>query len=89
MTHLKAMLIDEKYLVIGSCNFDYFSYRFEKETVAVVTDRQVIATFIDNVIRLDDNCCRKVENPKKTLSGYIYNLEIRAVGRLVGWFNRS
>jgi len=89
MTHLKAMLIDEKNLVIGSCNFDYFSYRFEQETVAVITDRQVIATFIDNVICRDDSCCRKVENPKKTLSGYIYNLEIRAVGRLVGWFNRS
>jgi len=89
MTHLKAMLIDEKYLIIGSCNFDYFSYRFEQETVAVITDQQIIKTFIDNVICFDSSCCRKVEKPKKTISGFLYNLEIRAVGWLVGLFNRG
>ena len=88
MTHLKAMLIDEKYLIIGSCNFDYFSYHFEQETVAVITDRHLIATFIDNVIGRDNSLCRQVAHPKKTLSGYLHNAEIRAVGWLVGLFNR-
>src|SRR5207248_9706123 len=31
MTHLKAMLIDDQYLIAGSSNFDYLSYRLYQE----------------------------------------------------------
>ena len=50
MSHLKAMLIDDQYLIAGSSNFDYLSYRMYQETVAVITDRGVIAEFRDRVM---------------------------------------
>lgn len=45
MSHLKAMLLDDQYLVAGSSNFDYFSYRIHQEILAVVTMPGVIAEF--------------------------------------------
>ncbi|PYS68419.1 MAG: phosphatidylserine/phosphatidylglycerophosphate/cardiolipin synthase family protein, partial [Acidobacteria bacterium] len=35
MTHLKALLIDDHYLVAGSSNFDYLSYRLYQEVLAI------------------------------------------------------
>jgi cardiolipin synthase len=87
MTHLKAMLIDDRRLIIGSSNFDYFSYRFEQETVAVITDDDIIAAFIENVVNFDEGCCRKIDRPRKTPSGYLRYLEVHAVAALAGWFN--
>ncbi len=82
MTHLKAMLIDQKYLIIGSTNFDYFSYRFHQETMAIITDKRIISEFIEQVIDEDDRHCRRVTNPKKSLNGYLRNLQINIVCRL-------
>lgn len=53
MSHLKAMLIDDKYLVAGSSNFDYFSYRIYQEIVAIFTDAQLIADFRERVLLPD------------------------------------
>jgi cardiolipin synthase len=50
MSHLKAMLIDDQYLIAGSSNFDYLSYRMYQETVAVISDRRVIAEFRERVM---------------------------------------
>jgi cardiolipin synthase len=53
MTHLKAMLIDGQYLVAGSSNFDYLSYRLYQEIVAIITDPKVIADFRERVMLPD------------------------------------
>ena len=53
MSHLKAMLIDDRYLIAGSSNFDYFSYRVHQEILAVFTDPRLIADFRSRVIRPD------------------------------------
>jgi len=53
MTHLKAMLIDNKYLVAGSSNFDYLSYRLYQEIVAVITDANLIEDFRARVLLPD------------------------------------
>ena len=53
MTHLKAMLIDDQYLVAGSSNFDYLSYRLYQEIVAIITDASVIADFRERVLLPD------------------------------------
>jgi cardiolipin synthase len=53
MTHLKAMLIDGRYLIVGSSNFDDFSYRRHQELIAVATDRAVIADFEERVVKHD------------------------------------
>ncbi len=53
MSHLKAMLIDGKYLVAGSSNFDYFSYRIYQEVVAIFTGAPLIADFRARVMLPD------------------------------------
>lgn len=45
MSHLKAMLIDDQWLIAGSSNFDYLSYRLHQELIAVISIPEVIADF--------------------------------------------
>jgi len=53
MSHLKAMLIDDDYLVAGSSNFDYLSYRLYQEIIAIFTDPDLIDDFRDRVMLPD------------------------------------
>ena len=53
MSHLKALLIDDQYLIAGSSNFDYLSYRLYQEIVAVFTDPQLISDFRERVVLPD------------------------------------
>ena len=53
MTHLKAMLIDDQYLIAGSSNFDYLSYRLYQEIVAIITNAGTIADFRERVMLPD------------------------------------
>jgi cardiolipin synthase A/B len=50
MSHLKAMLIDDQSLIVGSSNFDFLSYRIYEEIVAVITDPGVITSFREQVM---------------------------------------
>jgi cardiolipin synthase len=45
MTHMKALLVDDEALCLGSANFDIWSYHFQSEYLALVTDLSVIADF--------------------------------------------
>lgn len=42
MTHVKAALVDDTALVLGSSNFDFVSYRLSSEYVAVLRDESLI-----------------------------------------------
>src|SRR5437667_760639 len=53
MSHLKAMLVDDKYLIAGSSNFDYLSYRLYQEIIGFFTDAQVIKEFRERVMLPD------------------------------------
>ncbi len=53
MSHLKAMLIDDTYLIAGSSNFDYLSYRLYQEIVGIFTDARVIKEFRERVMLPD------------------------------------
>ena len=53
MSHLKAMLVDDRYLIAGSSNFDLLSYRIYQEILAIITDPEVIATFRKKVLSED------------------------------------
>ncbi|HVS81061.1 MAG TPA: phosphatidylserine/phosphatidylglycerophosphate/cardiolipin synthase family protein [Pyrinomonadaceae bacterium] len=53
MSHLKAMLIDDEFLIAGSSNFDYLSYRLYQEVVGVITAQEVIAEFRERVMLPD------------------------------------
>ncbi len=89
MTHLKAMLIDDKYLIAGSSNFDYFSNRFFQETVAVISDPTLINEFKKNVVDADFAICRRIDNPGASIRGYLRNIQIRSIGRLSSLFYRK
>jgi cardiolipin synthase len=53
MVHLKAILVDERHLIVGSSNFDFLSSRFLQELVAVITDQRTIADFKKRVLEKD------------------------------------
>jgi len=55
MTHLKAMLIDDEFLVVGSSNFDYFSNCSHQEIIAIIRDIETIESFTKQVIHNDWN----------------------------------
>jgi cardiolipin synthase len=68
MSHLKAMLIDGEYLIAGSSNFDYLSYRIHQELLAVITDPEIVADFSRRVMVPDLANARSVECTASTLS---------------------
>jgi cardiolipin synthase len=53
MSHLKAMLIDQRYLILGSSNYDYLSYQFHQEIVAIITNPSLISEYITRVFQED------------------------------------
>ena len=57
MTHMKAMLIDGHTLVLGSANFELWSYHFQPEYLALVTDRTLIGAFEERIVRADAARC--------------------------------
>jgi cardiolipin synthase len=61
MSHLKAMLVDEQFLVVGSSNFDFLSYRVYEEIVGIITDPDVIASFREQVMIEDLRHSERVE----------------------------
>ena len=68
MSHLKAMLIDDEFLIAGSSNFDYLSYRLYQEVVGVITAPEVIAEFRERVMLPDLARARGVECTASELS---------------------
>lgn len=56
MSHLKAMLIDDRELVVGSSNFDFVSYYAQAELVAILTDAHLVDAFRKQVLEPDSVC---------------------------------
>lgn len=53
MSHLKAMLIDDEKLIVGSSNFDWPTYHNLAETIVIITDPAFIADFRERVVDVD------------------------------------
>ena len=79
MTHLKAMLIDDQYLIAGSSNFDYLSYRLYQETIAIVTDRRAISEFSERVMLPDLASSLAVDCQASGVDRQWLNLQTRLV----------
>jgi len=88
MSHLKAILIDDKYLLVGSANFDYLSYSSQQEIVAVITNPEVISTFRKRVIEEDLKNSRNFEGQIDSCKGNFVNLIIQSLGRVVTFLSR-
>ncbi|KPK23959.1 MAG: hypothetical protein AMK69_16970 [Nitrospira bacterium SG8_3] len=88
MTHLKALLIDDDFLIIGSSNFDYLSYRLHQEILAILTSDEVISTFFEKVIRRDLNNSIKYDGHVSSLSGHLRDLVFKLLADLSILANR-
>ena len=53
MSHIKAMLVDDEALVVGSSNFDYLSFHTNQEVLAIVRSPEVIAQYKRDVLEPD------------------------------------
>ena len=53
MSHIKAMLVDDEALIVGSSNFDYLSFCAHQEVLAIVRDPEVIAQYKRDVLEPD------------------------------------
>jgi len=65
MSHIKAMLIDDTALVMGSSNFDVLSYHAQQEVMAIVRSRPLIEQYRRDV--LEPDLARSVE-PTRAIS---------------------
>jgi cardiolipin synthase len=77
MSHLKAMLVDDKHLIAGSSNFDYFSYRIHQEILAVFTDSNLISEFRERVIIPDLANTSRVECKASVAGKQLLNIQMR------------
>jgi len=77
MSHLKAMLIDDRCLVAGSSNFDFLSYRIYEELLAVVTAPEVIADFRSQVLTVDLLNSTRVEDQSARIESGWSRLRLR------------
>jgi cardiolipin synthase len=65
MSHLKAMLVDDAALVIGSSNFDFLSYHVQQENMAIVRDPAVVEQYRREVLEADLARC---VSPSRTIN---------------------
>jgi len=79
MSHLKAMLIDDRYLIAGSSNFDYFSYRLHQEVLAIFTDPHLIADFRNRVMVRDLANARTVECKASVAGKQLLSFQMRVL----------
>ncbi|MGB7296587.1 MAG: phosphatidylserine/phosphatidylglycerophosphate/cardiolipin synthase family protein [Candidatus Aminicenantales bacterium] len=82
LTHLKAILVDGRELVMGSANFDFFSYSIYQEIVAVVRDPSVIAAFKERVVVPDLKISLPFQGDVRPFRGRLQALSFRALVRM-------
>jgi cardiolipin synthase len=80
MTHVKAMLVDGRRLVLGSSNFDYLSYRVLQEILAIVDDPVVVADFVARVAVADLARARRAPPIESLWAGNVRRLGMHVAG---------
>lgn len=88
MVHLKAMLIDDEYLVAGSSNFDFLSSELMQEVVAVITNKQAIAQFKKRVLDVDLAQTEPNSETISSLRGLYHISRLKLMPILVGLLER-
>jgi phosphatidylserine/phosphatidylglycerophosphate/cardiolipin synthase-like enzyme len=82
MTHMKALLVDGEILVLGSANFDLWSYHFQGEYLARVTDPAAVEDFRTRVAAEGLRGSRPVEAPAGAVRGGLARLALRSLEEL-------
>ncbi|MCC7535293.1 MAG: phosphatidylserine/phosphatidylglycerophosphate/cardiolipin synthase family protein, partial [Deltaproteobacteria bacterium] len=79
MSHMKAMLLDERRLVLGSSNFDFLSYRTEDEILVVIEDEDLVADFRARVLDHDLAASRAFVGTPSPARGWWSYAQLKAV----------
>jgi cardiolipin synthase len=87
MTHMKAMLIDRSKLIVGSTNFELWSYRVQQEYLCIVSAPEVVAQFEDKVMRPDLALSRPVAARISPWRGRLADLRLTLLETLVSCLN--
>lgn len=74
MSHLKAILIDNEKLIIGSSNFDFISYYYEQEIVLVTTEPEIVNEFKNKILTPDLNHCIETNISSSKSSFFFYTI---------------
>ncbi|GAG75502.1 unnamed protein product, partial [marine sediment metagenome] len=81
-THVKALLIDDSQLVLGSSNFDYYSYTSHQEVLCFFENKALIDDFISRVMTVDLYKCHTSENMQsKRWQGFAASLLVKSIMR--------
>lgn len=70
MSHLKAILIDDEKIIVGSSNFDFVSFYFEQEIVLVTKEPKAVDEFKNKIFKPD--LSHSIETNAKSSEGSIY-----------------
>ena len=87
MIHLKSMLIDDRILIVGSANFDLWSYWFQQEVIGIVTDPDLVAEFRRRVLEPDVAASRACDRSLGPVAGRLATFKLRAVEAICRAFN--
>jgi cardiolipin synthase len=82
MSHMKAALIDDDHLIVGSSNFDFLSYRIEEEIVGVISSPEVIRAFKRDVLEPDLARCVPYTETPSAARGMAAYAALKIVDRL-------
>jgi cardiolipin synthase len=88
MMHLKAMLIDDRTLIVGSSNFDFLSSQLMQEIVAVITDKGVIEEFKRRVLDVDLEKCTQNTERIGNLKGIYHIARLKLMPIVVGFLEK-
>lgn len=89
MSHLKAILIDDKQLVVGSSNFDCLSYMAQQEIFVVMRDPEVIEQFKNKILQPDREQSIPWTGKTSKVIGYFRYLQIKTICSLICKFPRN
>ena len=76
MTHMKAMLVDDRHLVLGSANYDLWSYRFQQEFLILADDAGLVRQFREQVEGPDLALSPRVEPDVSARRGRLADLRL-------------
>ena len=82
MTHMKAMLIDDRHLVLGSANYELWSYRFQQEYVVLSDDAELVGQFKERIELPDLAVSRRVEPRIGRLAGRVADFRLEWLERI-------
>jgi cardiolipin synthase len=82
MTHMKAMSIDDRWLVLGSSNYELWSYRFQQEYLMLVEEPELQAQFKEKIELPDLACSPRLRPTIGPWAGRLADLKLEYLERL-------